>query len=167
MTIKNQKEKPIKKLVVETINWRREVHQYHEPKPLSHLLWSSNFQGHCFYSVVVSLSICQHIMKRSLPMDRKAKIARQSSQSQHWQLFFRPLLLSAVPNHVSSAYTDSCFANQKKASTLICNSAHRIMCALCISHLNKALHHGDQAPLQHLKRKWHWNPLTSKRCTSA
>jgi hypothetical protein len=38
MTIKNQKEKPIKKLAVETINWRREVHQYHEPKPLSHLL---------------------------------------------------------------------------------------------------------------------------------
>jgi hypothetical protein len=33
MTIKNQKEKPIKKLAVETINWRREEHQYHEPKP--------------------------------------------------------------------------------------------------------------------------------------
>jgi hypothetical protein len=121
MTIKNQKEKPIKKLAVETINWRREVHQYHEPKPLSHLLWSSYFREHCFYSALVSQSICQHIMKRSLPMDRKAKIARQSRQSQQWQLLFRPLLLSAVPNHVSSAYTDSCFANLKKASTLIYN----------------------------------------------
>jgi hypothetical protein len=62
-------------------------------------------------------------------------------------------------NHVSSAYTDSCFANQKKASTLICNSAHRIMCALCLSHLNKALHHGDHGTTSAPKKEVALKPI--------
>ncbi len=147
-------------------NHKLEVHQYHEPKPLSHLLWSSYFQGHCFYSAVVSLSICQHIMKRSLLMDRKAQIARQSRQSQQWQLLFRPLLLSAVPIMYLPPTQTAVLQTRRRLQHWFATQLTELCVPSAFHILTKHCTMVTMAPLQHLKRKWRWNPLTFRRCSS-